>query len=339
MANNNGVDILYVDDEKGNCDYFKSAFRREHVIHTAYSGYEALEILKSSQKISLILTDQRMPEMSGVEFLEKSLMLAPEAIRILVTGYSDMKTVIDAINKGQVYHYIPKPWSYDEMKIIIEKALEAHQLIDENKTLSNENEELLLKTERQEKEYIKSQLENLRKQLNPHFLFNCLNTLHAMVQDLPDTRVFIQKLSAAYRYVLDHNDENIVTIEKEINFVESYLYLQEVRFKGALRYQNDLDSQKLEYLIPSAAGQLLVENAIKHNIVSVEQPLDIYIYNEDNYFVVKNTFQAKTVKEPSTRIGQQNLTERLRFLTDKVPEFYRQGAFYFSKIPILDPKD
>ena len=70
---NSGVNILYVDDEKGNCDYFKSAFRREHIIHTAYSGLEALEILQKSENISLILTDQRMPEMSGVEFLERSL--------------------------------------------------------------------------------------------------------------------------------------------------------------------------------------------------------------------------------------------------------------------------
>lgn len=336
---NSGVNILYVDDEKGNCDYFKSAFRREHVIHTAFSGVEALDILQKSDKICLILTDQRMPEMSGVEFLEQSLKIAPEAIRVLVTGYSDMKTVIDAINKGQVYHYIPKPWSYDEMKITIEKALEAHHLMVENKTLSYKNQELLLKTERQEKEYIRSQLENLRKQLNPHFLFNCLNTLHAMVPETPDARRFIQKLSAAYRYMLDHNDENIVTIADEMGFVENYFYLQKVRFKEALLFEININDHVLSKLIPSSSGQLLVENAIKHNIATKEQPLEIFIYLDEGYLVVKNSFQHKLMSEPSTRIGQQNLKERLRYLTYKEPQFYQEGAFYYSRIPILDPKD
>ncbi|MGB3466967.1 MAG: histidine kinase, partial [Cyclobacteriaceae bacterium] len=312
---NSGVNILYVDDEKGNCDYFKSAFRREHIIHTAYSGSEALTILQGNDDISLILTDQRMPEMSGVEFLEQSLKIAPDAIRVLVTGYSDMKTVIDAINKGQVYHYIPKPWSYDEMKITIEKALQAHKLMVENKTLSYKNQELLLKTERQEKEYIRSQLENLRKQLNPHFLFNCLNTLHAMVPETPDARRFIQKLSAAYRYMLDHNDENIVSIADEIGFVENYLYLQKVRFKDALKFEIAVDKNFQQKRIPSSSGQLLVENAIKHNIATNEQPLEIFIYVDNGFFVVKNSFQLKLVKEPSTRIGQDNLKERLRYLT------------------------
>ena len=336
---NSGVNILYVDDEKGNCDYFKSAFRREHVIHTAFSGMEALDILEKSSEICLILTDQRMPEMSGVEFLEQSLKIAPDAIRVLVTGYSDMKTVIDAINKGQVYHYIPKPWSYDEMKITIEKALEAHQLMVENKTLSYKNQELLLKTERQEKEYIRSQLENLRKQLNPHFLFNCLNTLHAMVPDAPDARKFIQKLSSAYRYMLDHNDENIVSIVEEMGFVENYFYLQKVRFKEALTYAININNGKMSKMIPSSSGQLLVENAIKHNIATREQPLDIQIYDDGDYLVVKNSFQPKAIPEVSTMIGQGNLRERLKYLTYKEPEFYQEGAFYYAKIPILPPKE
>lgn len=336
---NSGIHILYVDDEKGNCDYFKSAFRREHIIHTAYSGKKALELLQSNDEICLILTDQRMPEMSGVEFLEQSLKIAPDAIRVLVTGYSDMKTVIDAINKGQVYHYIPKPWSYDEMKITIEKALQAQKLMVENKTLSYKNQELLLKTERQEKEYIRSQLENLRKQLNPHFLFNCLNTLHAMVPEAPDARKFIQKLSAAYRYMLDHNDENIVSISDEIGFVRNYLYLQKVRFKEALQFEIDISRETQQKRIPSSSGQLLVENAIKHNIATQEKPLEIRIYAENDFFIVKNSFQLKQVPEPSTKIGQENLRERLRYLTYKEAEFYQEGSFYYSRIPILDPKD
>ncbi len=328
--------ILYVDDEKGNCDYFKSAFRREYSILTALSGKEALMILQDNPEICMIITDQRMPEMSGVEFLERSLQITPDAIRILVTGYSDMKAVIDAINKGQIYHYISKPWSYDEMKIIINKALEAYRLRVENRTLTSEKEELLIKTERQEKEYIRAQLENLRKQVNPHFLFNCLNILHAMVPSNPDARGFIQKLSSVYRYLLEHNEENLVTLHQEMSFLENYIYLQKVRFKDALNYENGIQEKDLEFKIPSVSGQLLVENAIKHNIVSKEKPLDVILTIEDGYFVVKNTYQPKLKPMPSTRVGQENLRERLKYLTDKEPAFNVEGNFYVAKIPILE---
>ncbi len=328
--------ILYVDDEKGNCDYFKSAFRREYTILTALSGREALSLLQENPEICNIITDQRMPEMSGVEFLERSLQIAPDAIRILVTGYSDMKAVIDAINKGQIYHYISKPWSYDEMKIIINKALEAYRLRVENKALTFEKEELILKTERQEKEYIRAQLENLRKQVNPHFLFNCLNILHAMVPNQPDARKFIQKLSTVYRYLLEHNEENLVTLHQEVSFLENYIYLQKVRFKEGLIFENSIAPKDLEHKIPSVSGQLLVENAIKHNIISKEKPLDVVLSVEEGYFVVKNTFQPKAKPMPSTRVGQENLKERLKYLTDREPEFIVEGNFYVAKIPILE---
>ena len=139
--------------------------------------------------------------------------------------------------------------------------------------------------------------------------------------------------------MLDHNDENIVTIADEVGFVRNYFYLQKVRFKDALLYDIDIEEEVLVKLIPSSSGQLLVENAIKHNIATKEQPLEILVYVENDYLVVKNSFQHKLIPEPSTRIGQQNLRERLRYLTYKEPEFYQEGAFYYSRIPILDPKD
>lgn len=321
------VKILYVDDERGNIDYFRSVFRREYEIVTANSGEEGLDILEKNRDIPVILTDQRMPRMTGVEFLRKSIDIVPDSIRILVTGYADMETVINAINLGHIYYYISKPWTYDEMNIIIKRAIETYKL-----RLSNK--ELLIQSERMEKERVVAQLENLRNQVNPHFLFNCLNTLHALVHDNDVAREFVKKLASTYRYLLEHN-ENLVSLRDEITFVENYIHLQRVRFKEALSFTNSLKMEIYDkMLLPSASLQLLVENTIKHNIITKEKPLVIEVFTESDWLVVKNNYQPKQSNN-STGVGQNNLKKRLSYLSLSEPEFYREDNFYVSKIPLL----
>lgn len=129
------INILYVDDERSNLTAFKASFRRDYNIFIAETIDEALEIL-NGQEIQIILTDQRMPEMTGVEFLQSVIPDHPEPIRILVTGYSDIQAVIDAINKGQVYKYISKPWNNEYLKVAMDKAYEVFSLRRENKELT-----------------------------------------------------------------------------------------------------------------------------------------------------------------------------------------------------------
>jgi len=142
--------ILYVDDEVNNLTAFRATYRREFIIHTAESAAKGLEILKE-HKINLILTDQRMPNMTGIEFLEEVLKINPDPIRILITGYADINAVIDAINKGQVYRYISKPWNDQELRLTILNAFEVYTLREENKVLTqqllkaNEQLEFLLR--------------------------------------------------------------------------------------------------------------------------------------------------------------------------------------------------
>lgn len=324
------IKILYVDDERGNIDYFRSVFRREYEIVTANSGEEGLTILSADKNIPVILTDQRMPRMTGVEFLRKSIGISEDSIRILVTGYADMETVINAINLGHIYYYISKPWTYDEMQIIIKRAIETYRL-----RLSNK--ELLLQSERMEKERLVAQLQNLRNQVNPHFLFNCLNTLHALVHDNGTAREFVKKLASTYRYLLEHN-ENLVSLRDEVDFVENYIHLQQVRFKNAISFHNRLEEEIYDVmLLPSASLQLLVENTIKHNIVTTARPLIIEVYTEENWLVVKNNFQPKA-SVISTGMGQKNLKKRLSYLSLREPEFYQENNFYVSKIPLLKDK-
>lgn len=127
--------VLYVDDEINNLNSFKAAFRRDFDIYTAQSAREGRKILDTNE-IGVIITDQRMPGMTGIEFLESILVVYPDTIRILLTGFSDMNAVMDAINRGQVYKYLVKPWQNDELKLYIQNALEIYHLRRENKELA-----------------------------------------------------------------------------------------------------------------------------------------------------------------------------------------------------------
>ncbi len=144
------IKILYVDDEENNLNSFKAAFRREYDVTVAISASEAKELLKKNT-FELIITDQRMPGITGVDFLASIIKDYPESIRMLLTGYADIQAVIDAINKGQIYQYITKPWDEQQMRVIINNAYEIFSLRQENKELlrslirANEQLEFLLR--------------------------------------------------------------------------------------------------------------------------------------------------------------------------------------------------
>ena len=144
------INILYVDDEKNNLISFKALFRLKYNIYTAERGKEAIQIL-DSHEIHVIITDQRMPEMTGVELLETILKTHPEPIRILLTGYTDLNAVIDAINKGKIFHYLNKPWNEKELDQTIQRAYEIYLQQKEDKEtaeklmVSNEQFEFLLR--------------------------------------------------------------------------------------------------------------------------------------------------------------------------------------------------
>ena len=128
------INILYVDDEVHNLNAFKASFRRYFNVFTAISAETAVEVLRK-ENINIIVTDQRMPVTTGIEFLESIIDEYPDPIRILLTGYSDINAVIDAINKGQVYLYITKPWQDEELKLNLDRAYEVFSLRKQNKQL------------------------------------------------------------------------------------------------------------------------------------------------------------------------------------------------------------
>lgn len=143
--------MLYIDDEENNLYSFKAGLRKIFDVYTAISGTEGKAILKENPDIGVIVTDQRMPEMTGVEFLESIIDDYPDSVRILLTGYADMGAVIDAVNKGKIYHYLSKPWVEEELISTINNAFRIYEerinerLLNEKLLRSNDQLEFLLR--------------------------------------------------------------------------------------------------------------------------------------------------------------------------------------------------
>lgn len=144
------ITILYVDDEEHNLLSFKATFRMKYTILTAISADEAIKVMEA-KPVEIIFTDQRMPNITGIEFLEKILDKYPDPMRILLTGYADMNAVIDAVNKGKIFHYLSKPWNEEEVDITIQRAYDVYlkkqeiREMNEKLAVSNDQLEFLLR--------------------------------------------------------------------------------------------------------------------------------------------------------------------------------------------------
>ncbi len=195
------------------------------------------------------------------------------------------------------------------------------------------------KTESLARENVQSQLETLKNQLDPHFLFNSLNTLASLIDDHNEpAQEYLDRLADVYRYVLVSREKNTVTLEEEMHFLDAYVYLNKVRFRENLRVEKMLTTEVYHRQVAPLSLQMLVENAIKHNVVSKEKPLIIKIMQESgNYVSVENNVQEKVTFEKSTKIGLQNIVNRYRLLTDQPIEIDKNPEFFRVRIPLLQP--
>jgi sensor histidine kinase YesM len=191
-----------------------------------------------------------------------------------------------------------------------------------------------VEAERYQKESMAATYESLKNQVNPHFLFNSLNALTNLVYEDQDKAAhFIKQLSEVYRYVLDTRGSEMVPIEEELKFLKSYSYLQGIRFGDKLSITISLNGTKS--MVAPLALQMLVENAVKHNEVSEENPLHIKLYAEDGYIVIENNMQPKPVMEESPGLGLENIKKRYRFLSDTPVEVKQTETIFLVKLPIL----
>jgi two-component system, LytTR family, sensor kinase len=191
--------------------------------------------------------------------------------------------------------------------------------------------------ERFKKENAEFRFESLRSQLNPHFLFNSLNTLSSLVYENQDKAgIFIRELSDVYRYILENRDKDIIQLSDELEFARSYIQLVQLRFDKNLNIEI-IDNNKSERLLSIAplSLQLLLENAIKHNIISRKYPLHIKIIISDQTIEVSNKLQPKEIKEFSSELGLKNIKSRYKFLTERNVEIIESEDEFIVRIPLI----
>ena len=187
--------------------------------------------------------------------------------------------------------------------------------------------------ERLKTEQVATQYNSLKNQVNPHFLFNSFNALSSLVYEDQDKAVeFIRKLSQVYRYVLDRKDEELVPLTEEMDFVRNFVYLQQIRFGDNLIVEMEGDESNAH--VPPLAIQLLIENAIKHNVVSEKDPLKIQVLIAHGHCIVQNSLKEKKSKD-STGIGLDNLIARYEYLSEKPVEVTKTEVDFKVTVPLL----
>lgn len=196
--------------------------------------------------------------------------------------------------------------------------------------------ETALETEHYKKESIEAQYQNLTSRLNPHFLFNSLNTLTTIVEeDSKKAVAYIQELSVVYRYVLNSQKSTWVDLPSELKFTNSYITLLKMRFEENLRLTMDICEKHQTYYILPLTIQLLIENAVKHNEISSSHPLDLKIYCIDEYLIVTNNKQKRTIMPSSTKVGLNNISERYRFLINREVIIEDTEKTFTVKVPLV----
>lgn len=182
-----------------------------------------------------------------------------------------------------------------------------------------------------------AKFEALRNQINPHFLFNSFNVLSSLIyKDVDKSAKFIDQLSSVYRYLLSSQNKKLVLLEEEITFIDAYLYLLHIRFGESLQVNISIEEEKKKLFIAPSSLQLLVENAIKHNVLSRKEILRLSIATIGNQLIVTNNLQEKLDKEESTQVGLKNIKSRYMFLTSDPVEVIRTEDSFTVKLPLLE---
>jgi ligand-binding sensor domain-containing protein/uncharacterized membrane-anchored protein YhcB (DUF1043 family) len=196
----------------------------------------------------------------------------------------------------------------------------------------------LRKKEAVQRELFQSQLETLRNQVNPHFLFNSFNTLITTIAKSKEEGIdYVEKLSDYFRIILQQRDKETISVREELDLVEYYFFLQKKRFGDNLQVDIDVSDLALNSIIPPMSIQILAENAIKHNIITKAKPLKIRIFSTDNEIVVENNLQEKTTKEVSTGVGLNNIVNRYQILFNRSIKAVKKETIFEIRLPIILP--
>jgi sensor histidine kinase YesM len=194
----------------------------------------------------------------------------------------------------------------------------------------------LVQIEHYKTENMRAQLLNLKNQINPHFLFNNMSVLSSLVYKDQDKALdFINQLSKVYRYLLENHNNELVDLKTELEFVDAYIFLLQIRFDKNIQFEINISEDWYSLLLPPMSLQMLIENAIKHNVVSEESPLSIKLSVEENKLVVCNSIHLRTIVEESTKTGLKNIKDRYRFFSEEEPEIIETKDVFQVNLPLL----
>ena len=240
----------------------------------------------------------------------------------------DLHSMMDAMQVRP--HHITETLSSSIIIILV-------ALLYESSYLNTQLNKSILEKQVLERQNIQSQLEGLRNKVNPHFLFNSLNTLCTIIPESAErSEYFVRQLSKVYRYILEIRDKKLISLREELGYLDSYTFLLTERFGDNLNIEIDIPKSQHDMKMVPLSLQILLENAIKHNIISKEKPLHVKVYIDDNgKLVVKNNLQKKRHVASSTKFGLENIKERYKFFTDKTVEVISTTQNFIVLLPLV----
>lgn len=284
-----------------------------HVLNDRWAERRYPEISQSAQRIL----------MKGLVVF---LVMTPAAVFIVLI-YEVLHILDYKIGKGDLEKSVLVGFA---VNLIFLTLWEAIYIMEKNRESLAEKEILKQMSLQQEFEVLKSQV-------NPHFLFNCFNTLSSLIaEDAVKAEAFLDELSKVYRYLLRNNETGLSTLQNELRFIRSYFGLLKTRHGEAVQFQIETDKRYDNYLVPSLSLQLLVENAVKHNVLSKNIPLTIEIFTTaGNRLVINNNLQRRTVKGASNRIGLENIKAKYELLKQKGFQVMEDSKNFTVVLPLI----
>lgn len=278
--------------------------------------------------ISRLMRSEKVREIPAIlrGSLEALLVIVASVVINLVTSYIPLRLILGEFPEGRART------SFVVTSII---SLFFYYFVERERSRKKLQEEYL-RSQQLQKENFRAQLESLKNQVNPHFLFNSLNVLHSLIYvDQDQAADFTTKLSDVYRAFLDKGDKPVVSLREELELVKAYTSLLKTRFGADLIVNIEVDPEKLDAEIPPGALQMLVENAIKHNGFSSGKPLKIEIRTTGNEIEVSNTRRPRLDDVRSTGVGLKNIKLRYRYLTDQEVEINPGEKEFTVTLPLL----
>ncbi len=320
--------LVFAVNIAGNYQYYSSGGDWHYSI-SFITGVSIFSWLASYPTRLLIERIFRKDMNPTVQLLGTMLLLAAQAT-VVMLGTMKGIIVVFHLEEQSLYSYINNTVYCILFTLIVGLLATSQEFLENLKQASAEKEQA-------ERELMRSQYEALKNQVNPHTLFNSLNTLMVLIPDNPTLAVqFVEEMARVMRYSLQNEDNQSVTVSTELKVAESLLFLSQQRFEGKLIVDIAVDADALQQQIVTHSLLMLVENAIKHNEISTNRPLRIRIYNEaGQYLVVSNTLQPRLQVANSTHIGLDNIKQRYQLAGSKTLIIETTSDSFIVKLPLL----